>query len=779
MWKSSSRIVSQSKQSFQHGKLISRRNVTGSQGSKSKTGTLVTVGGAVVLSVTGGSVLAAKTSDGYRNFSEQYIPGTASLHNLFLGPKQTKIDPPPMPIEDGLMKKKLERESSKKKSNLLVIKSEGSEAPLPILEAPILEPPVSPIPINEVSSIESLVVETLVTSNEGLTTEVNHVPEVPLEVVQEIPIEVVQEVPLVAVKEDAVVQELPLVEVVPQETAEQINSPLDEEVTTAKSAEETVKDVASVVEVDSPDFSTLVSELQSKAMEAVNKAVDAQDIAAAAIKRHVDMVFKSMEMIYEPGVTPEKVWEPVFQATQKKVDAVLDADAKAKVARMAVAQLKETVALGLKTDESILSPELITLDENVARTLYSLEMAKGRVDAAHSEAKILDEYRALVDTARNNLQLELSSIRPDLTASMKTGTKLGEEELNILMAHAYWKITALQKELAKQQSLEQQRLRCAMEQQRKEDIVAMEARLRVELERQYYELKAQYGHDIAMHEKVLSDQFMQQLKRQAGAHIDHVNEMLNVQQEEMARRHAGEREALLAELRTVHLAELSKLHGEAVGVQDAVMQRANKDREGREMRHLWIAAHSLINCLHSNVATHLPWEEQRQSLSQAIQALTDSTKNTDEFTRCVVESIPESAVTNGVLPQGAIKERFRNVEQVCRRVALIDENGGSLIRYALSYVQSVLVGNPEIRSQACGDETIDLGKLNTFDILARTRYHLEKDNLHDALRFMNLLSGEPHHVAEDWLKDLRLHLEAAQAARAVLAYASAKTIESV
>ena len=46
----------------------------------------------------------------------------------------------------------------------------------------------------------------------------------------------------------------------------------------------------------------------------------------------------------------------------------------------------------------------------------------------------------------------MSSIRPDLTASMKSGgAKLGEEELNILMAHAYWKITALQKELAKQQ----------------------------------------------------------------------------------------------------------------------------------------------------------------------------------------------------------------------------------------------------------------------------------------------------------------------------------------
>lgn len=151
---------------------------------------------------------------------------------------------------------------------------------------------------------------------------------------------------------------------------------------------------------------------------------------------------------------------------------------------------------------------------------------------------------------------------------------------------------------------------------------------------------------------------MQQLKRQAGAHIDHVSEMLNVQQEELMRRHSGELEAQLAELRTIHLAELSKLHGLAIGVQDTVMQRAEKDKEGKEMRQLWIAAHSLINCLHSNVTCHLPWEDQRQSLGQAIQALTNSTKNSDEFTRCIVESIPEAAVTNGVLPQGAIKVFF-------------------------------------------------------------------------------------------------------------------------
>ena len=48
--------------------------------------------------------------------------------------------------------------------------------------------------------------------------------------------------------------------------------------------------------------------------------------------------------------------------------------------------------------------------------------------------------------------MELSSIRPELAPSFKTeNSKLGEEEINILMAHAYWKIITLQKELAKQQ----------------------------------------------------------------------------------------------------------------------------------------------------------------------------------------------------------------------------------------------------------------------------------------------------------------------------------------
>ncbi len=48
------------------------------------------------------------------------------------------------------------------------------------------------------------------------------------------------------------------------------------------------------------------------------------------------------------------------------------------------------------------------LHQNLQRLyclVFSLETAKARVEAAQSEAKVMDEYRDLVDTARHNLQV--------------------------------------------------------------------------------------------------------------------------------------------------------------------------------------------------------------------------------------------------------------------------------------------------------------------------------------------------------------------------------------
>ncbi len=107
-----------------------------------------------------------------------------------------------------------------------------------------------------------------------------------------------------------------------------------------------------------------------------------------------------------------------------------------------------------------------------------------------------------------------------------------------------------------------------------------------------------------------------------------------------------------------------------------------------------------------------------------------------------------------------------------------------------------MVVKVDVRPQS-KDEEINLADLNTFDILARTRwnhiknyivirltsdifrYHLEKDDLEQALRYMNLLKGEPQNVANDWLRELRIHLETVQAVNAILTYAAVQAVESM
>ena len=60
---------------------------------------------------------------------------------------------------------------------------------------------------------------------------------------------------------------------------------------------------------------------------------------------------------------------------------------------------------------------------------------------------------------------------------------------------------------------------------------------------------------------------------------------------------------------------------------------------------------------------------------------------------------------------------------------------------------------------------------------SESRYSLERGDLAQAVRYMGLLRGEPRRVAADWLKEARLHLEARQAADALIAHAAARGAE--
>lgn len=156
-----------------------------------------------------------------------------------------------------------------------------------------------------------------------------------------------------------------------------------------------------------------------------------------------------------------------------------------------------------------------------------------------------------------------------------------------------------------------------------------------------------------MHEKILSEQFTQQLKRQAAAYTDHLSDSLATQQDELKRKFEGERELERAKLTSAYHEQLAKLHGMAKGVEEAVHGRADKDQVSRQMRELWVAAQAMVDSLSSNKVVHLPWEQQRRPID--LKGISQSCKLDDEFLMTVVESIPKDALSHGVLPQGAIK----------------------------------------------------------------------------------------------------------------------------
>ena len=117
----------------------------------------------------------------------------------------------------------------------------------------------------------------------------------------------------------------------------------------------------------------------------------------------------------------------------------------------------------------------------------------------------------------------------------------------------------------------------------------------------------------------------------------------------------------------------------------------------------------------------------------------------------------------------ALKERFKKVHRVSRRVALIDESGGSLVKFLLSSVQSFFV-----RDSTVTEVEVDEEALSAFAIVDTARFYIEKGNLEFAVRLMNQLKGESRAAAISWIEDARLFLETRQAANVLLAHASSE-----
>jgi len=221
-----------------------------------------------------------------------------------------------------------------------------------------------------------------------------------------------------------------------------------------------------------------------------------------------------------------------------------------------------------------------------------------------------------------------------------------------------------------------------------------------------------------------------------------------------------------------------------VGVDVLILDRAEVDKIARRAQELWLACQTL----HSVITEGNPdakgtvWEDRLKPLQPELEAITAALPEKSELVSTVVGSVPETAVTRGVWTELALAERFTRVRSVARRVALIDESGGSLFRYIISYVMSMFVFRQPLLAEAAhydDDAVLDADELTTFVLLDRAADALERGSLEQAVRYVNQLRGESRHVASDWLTEARLLLETRQAADVLVSFAVANSLGSV
>jgi len=195
---------------------------------------------------------------------------------------------------------------------------------------------------------------------------------------------------------------------------------------------------------------------------------------------------------------------------------------------------------------------------------------------------------------------------------------------------------------------------------------------------------------------------------------------------------------------------------------------------------LWVACVALQAAIRHGGSGS--WQNKIKPLNTEVSAIKKAAGGDENSLAYVVSSsLPEESLSRGVYTEDALKERFLSVSRVCRKVALLGGEGSSLWQRLMAHVHSVLRISVFIQPPAAElqDQEVDVDALNNNDILDRVRYCLDADDLEQAVRYGNLLSGESRHYASEWLAEARKHLEARQVAAALMAYATTIGIQAL
>ncbi len=168
-----------------------------------------------------------------------------------------------------------------------------------------------------------------------------------------------------------------------------------------------------------------------------------------------------------------------------------------------------------------------------------------------------------------------------------------------------------------------------------------------------------------------------------------------------------------------------------------------------------------------------------ENIEKTIQLIKESAPN-NEFINTVLSTLDERLISRGIWTEPDLKERFSNVNDICRKTALIDERGGSLLKYLISYVQSYFVFSSLPKHTKLSDDLLmdDESLKDTFVLLDYAKTYIEQNNFEMAIKLLNRLNGEPKRLANQWINEALNLIEIKNACNLINAYISSVYIGS-
>ncbi|XP_016841052.1 MICOS complex subunit Mic60 isoform X5 [Nasonia vitripennis] len=537
----------------------------------------------------------------------------------------------------------------------------------------------------------------------------------------------------------------------------------------AKPVSEKPAPIAKKEEKSVPSGASDLHELEKYGGELATKAITAFQQAACAVQDYNKDIVSVIES--SDSTVGHQIWDRLKIAQDKRVKALEEAEKKADEAVETLKKLHGSIddpKINATTGQKTITRR------NISKILADVDEAKKKFEQELANANISEKYWKGVKTAREKFHEELQILFPNINIHDKK-LAVTDEAFDLFVLHMYHKVAFLQKELEKMQTIAEAKLNTALKSEGDQDKLHEAIDLEVAKERR--KLQEDFDKKLLEERKALDDEMRRQMKLQAQIHADHLREALSTKERETERKVNRALSEQKEEESIRNKTQLAAVIGRLRGLDEALKSRLDAEKDASEAQLMWGACQALVRAVKAAPPGTSP-EKAVRPLDPEIKAIVKAAPKDDVFVNATIKGIPEEAVKRGVYPEDALRERFLKVEQMARKLALVPEEGASLPIYLLSYLQSFLLVKAvsPIPKRELDDEPIDVDSLNTYEVLQRARYWLDRGDFKMTLKYMNLLKGAPRSIARDWMNEARILLETQQAIESLVAYAGANSL---